>query len=73
LDFDRAFTVFHMLFFPNDLWILDPSVDLLINMVPLGFFIDISIFIGGLLLCLSGAVIGLATWYLKRTAYLLRR
>jgi integral membrane protein (TIGR01906 family) len=73
LDFDRAFTIFHLLFFSNDLWILNPAVDLLINMVPLGFFIDISIFIGALLLALSLTVIGLASWYLKRTAYLQRR
>jgi integral membrane protein (TIGR01906 family) len=73
LDFDRAFTVFHLLFFSNDLWILNPSVDLLINMVPLPFFIDISVFIGIMVLVKSALVIGLSTWYLKRTAFLSRR
>lgn len=40
-DFDKYFTIFHQLFFSNDLWLLDPDVDLLINIVPLNFFIDI--------------------------------
>ncbi len=49
LDFNRAFTIFHELLFTNDLWILDPSVDLLVNIVPLPFFIDISATIGAML------------------------
>lgn len=39
-DFSRYFIVFHHIFFDNDLWILDPSVDMLINIVPEGFFSD---------------------------------
>jgi len=42
LNFDRAFTIFHELFFNNNLWILNPDTDLLVNIVPLGFFMDIS-------------------------------
>jgi integral membrane protein (TIGR01906 family) len=72
VDFDNAFTIFHLLFFNNDLWILDPSVDLLINMVPLPFFIDISIFIGALFMGLSLAVMGLCSLYLRKTAYFRR-
>jgi integral membrane protein (TIGR01906 family) len=72
INFDRAFTYFHLIFFNNDLWVLDPSVDLLINMVPLGFFADISIFIGLLMLSLSLGVIGLASLYLRKTDYLRR-
>ncbi|MDR1000366.1 MAG: TIGR01906 family membrane protein [Clostridiales bacterium] len=48
INFDRAFTLFHQIFFNNDLWILDPHVDLLVNIVPFGFFIDISLVVGGL-------------------------
>ncbi len=44
-DFDSAFNKFHELFFSNDLWILDPSKDLLLNMVPLPFFMDIALVI----------------------------
>lgn len=39
-DFTRYFTVFHEIFFSNDLWILDPRTDLLINIVPEPFFVD---------------------------------
>ena len=65
LDFNRAFNIFHDIFFNNDYWILDPSVDLLINMVPLEFFIHISVFIALLLLIPSVGVIVAATLYLR--------
>lgn len=48
VNFDVAFTIFHKIFFRNDLWMLDPKVDLLVNMVPLPFFIDITIYIAAL-------------------------
>jgi len=66
IDFDRAFYIFHVLFFDNDYWILDPRVDLLINMVPLEFFIHISIFIALILVLLPLAIILAATVYLKK-------
>ncbi len=50
LDFSSVFTLFHKLSFSNDLWLLDPRTDLLINIVPLNFFIDISVAIVGLFL-----------------------
>jgi len=66
IDFDRAFEIFHLIFFDNDYWILDPRVDLLINMVPLTFFIHISIFIALILGLVPVAVIVASTIYLKR-------
>ena len=39
-DFTKWFTVFHHIFFDNDLWILNPATDRLINIVPEPFFID---------------------------------
>ena len=54
-DFDSAFIVFHLIFFNNDLWILDPSVSLLINIVPQEFFVDISIRVG---LIFVGLILG---------------
>ena len=39
-DFSKYFIVFHHIFFNNDLWLLDPSVDMLINIVPEPFFMD---------------------------------
>lgn len=38
IDFNSFWNDFHHIFFTNDLWILDPRVDRLINMVPLNFF-----------------------------------
>jgi len=55
----RAWHIFHEIFFNNDYWLLDPRVDLLINIVPYPFFISMSIFIGaffaGGLILLFGA------------------
>jgi len=39
-DFSALFTRFHFLSFSNDLWMLDPSRDRLIQLFPLGFFFD---------------------------------
>jgi len=41
-DFTRYFTVFHEIFFDNDLWILNPKTDLLIQMLPEPFFVNIA-------------------------------
>jgi len=38
VDFSSFWTSFHHLFFTNDLWLLDPRTDVLINMVPEPFF-----------------------------------
>jgi len=66
INFERAFDIFHHIFFNNDYWVLNPRVDLLINMVPLGFFIHISIFIAALLVLCCGIVILAASIYLRR-------
>jgi integral membrane protein (TIGR01906 family) len=42
-DFTKYFTLFHEMFFNNDLWLLDPKTDLMINILPEGFFVDMSI------------------------------
>jgi integral membrane protein (TIGR01906 family) len=39
-DFSQLFYQFHLLSFSNDLWLLDPSRDRLIQLFPLGFFFD---------------------------------
>lgn len=38
IDFTACFTVFHEIFFTNDLWIFDPQTDYMIRMLPEGFF-----------------------------------
>lgn len=41
-DFDAAFTAFHEALFTNDLWLLDPRTDLMIRMLPEGFFMGMA-------------------------------
>ncbi|MBF7096609.1 TIGR01906 family membrane protein [Alkalibacter mobilis] len=41
VDFNKYFNLFHEIFFSNDYWILDPRDSILINMVPLNFFMSI--------------------------------
>lgn len=45
-DFTKYFIIFHEIFFSNDLWMLDPRTDLLINIVPEPFFVDTAARIG---------------------------
>lgn len=45
-DFSKYFILFHKIFFSNDLWVLDPATDLLINIVPEPFFMDTAARIG---------------------------
>lgn len=42
-DFSWFWTTFHHVFFTNDLWLLDPSVSLMINMFPLQFFLSMCV------------------------------
>lgn len=41
IDFNKYFTYFHLIFFDNDLWLLDPNTDLMLQMMPEPFFINI--------------------------------
>ena len=50
IDFTACFTVFHEIFFTNDLWLFDPSADYMIRMLPEGFFADMVFRIGGIFL-----------------------
>lgn len=42
IDFYKYFTVFHEVFFNNDLWLLDPVKDRLINIFPQDLFTDMA-------------------------------
>lgn len=42
-DFNKYFTYFHLVFFTNDLWLLDPKTDLMIQMLPEPFFMGMAI------------------------------
>ena len=46
MDFEGFWLAFHHLFFPfNDLYILDPRYDVLVMMLPEGFFFDLCVLI----------------------------
>lgn len=49
-NFNKYFTIFHEIFFSNDLWILNPRTDLMIQMLPEPFFSTIGLRIGLLFL-----------------------
>ena len=67
MDFNRLFILFHRIAFTNDLWLLNPRTDLLIRLMPIGFFISYAALIGGLwLLGMIGLLI-LATHRIKIT------
>ncbi|MBN2260432.1 MAG: TIGR01906 family membrane protein [Clostridiales bacterium] len=44
-DFTSAFIGFHKMFFDNDLWLLNPNTDRLIQILPEGFFLDMAMVI----------------------------
>lgn len=54
VDFDRLFILFHQLSFDNSLWLLDPSTDMLIRLMPTAFFVS---YAGMLLAAWLGALI----------------
>jgi len=43
IDFSAVFLKFHLLFFDNDLWLLDINTDVLIQMLPESFFNDMAL------------------------------
>ncbi len=51
-DFNKWFLLFHKVAFQNDLWLLNPETDLLIRMLPEGFFLDMVMRIGVIMLLL---------------------
>ena len=64
LDFDRAFVVFHALFFPGkDNWLFDPRTDEIINVLPQEFFMHCALLILGILIV--GCVVLMAADLLK--------
>lgn len=59
LDFDRAFTVFHSIFFPGkDNWLFDPATAPVILILPEAFFRSCAILIlAAVLLCCAALII----------------
>ena len=65
-DFSRYFVVFHHIFFHNDLWILNPATDLLINIVPEPFFMDTALRIGITFGIMVIVFLGISFYFWKR-------
>ena len=66
LDFERAFVVFHALFFPGkDNWLFDPAVDQIILILPEVFFRNCALLIGGLILLWCAILIAAAAEPIK--------
>ena len=60
IDFDRAFVVFHGIFFPGKTnWIFDWNADQIIRVLPREFFRNCAILIGAGLVTMAG---GILTW-----------
>lgn len=67
LDFDRAFVIFHSIFFPGkDNWIFDWQTDPIILFLPQDFFRNCALLILALLLVWCGCLIGADLWAGKR-------
>ncbi|MBR4019998.1 MAG: TIGR01906 family membrane protein [Firmicutes bacterium] len=66
LDFDRAFTVFHTVFFPGkDNWIFDAETDPVIDMLPEVFFRNCALLVFALIIGACGALL-LMDWIQKK-------
>ncbi len=65
VDFNRYFVIFHLIFFDNDLWLLNPQTDTLIQMVPQPFFYNTAYKITGIY---AGVMIFLGGlgWFMKK-------
>lgn len=61
-DFNQFWTNFHLLFFDNDLWLLDPNTSIMINLFPGSFFFDlvtrIIAWVVGIHVVISGILFG---------------
>ena len=69
IDFTSCFTLFHKLFFTNNLWIFDPETDYMIRMLPEGFFSDMVIRVGVIfivLLVVPGVAAVVYNWKWKK-------
>ena len=58
LDFDRAFTIFHTVFFPGKTnWVFDWNADQIIRILPQEFFRNCAVLIGTGLVTMAGGIL----------------
>ena len=65
-DFTLLFTKFHHVFFDNDLWILDPREDNLVNVMQESVFADAAVTIGSIWASVSAVIAGVYVYILKK-------
>lgn len=66
VDFERAFTFFHKIFFEGSSWIFEPTTDSFILIMPSTFFMHCAILIA--FFWVVGAVLQLVAGYSRKTA-----
>ena len=72
-DFDMAFRKFHELLFYNDLWLLNPAKDRLLQMMPLEFFMTFTIYCLGTIFIINAIFLLLylaIQWQYKRKKHM---
>ena len=67
IDFTHVFTVFHHIFFDNDLWILYPDKDNLINIMQEDVFSDAAMWIAGIWLAADAVFAAISVFVLKNS------
>jgi len=66
IDFDAAFTLFHVIGFSNDLWQLDPYRDYLLLLFPEAFFFDATMAIAIMAALEFGVALTGIGWFERR-------
>lgn len=68
ISFDKAFEIFHKIFFPGkDNWLFDPHTDQIIYVMPSEFFMNCAILIvSSIILCCVGFIVFSIIWKRKR-------
>lgn len=69
IDFTMVFTEFHHIFFDNDLWILYPDKDQLINIMQEDVFSDAAMWIAGIWLAVSALIAVLCAVVIRKDRY----
>lgn len=68
IDFTKVFTVFHHIFFDNDLWILYPDRDNLINIMQEDVFSDAAMWIAGIWLAADALIAAVSAAVIRKSA-----
>lgn len=65
INFNKAFVIFHKLFFRNDDWLFDPATDPVITILPEAYFMHCGIVIVSVVI-LGSIALFLAYWFKKK-------